>query len=225
MDGSAADPAFALLKQGIAHVMSGDSSTGASTGGSTVGAAGQVAPRSKVSRKWRMPLLPTIVALVCGVAGAGALVWSISYPAQRAESGPAPESSVPDGRDSSASSQALIVPAHATATLPREDVTLTILSGKFERLNAETRSLSLRIRVSNNGTRSFYRTYYSNLRLVIDGVLHAPTDAPIAQVDASSAGEFDYRFDVPTTASRAVLRIIHDDQTAEIPLDFTTTKP
>ena len=136
-----------------------------------------------------------------------------------------PESSVPDGRDRAASSQALIVPAHATATLPREDVTLTILSGKFERLNAETRSLSLHIRVSNNGTRSFYRTYYSNLRLVIDGVLHAPTDAPIAQVDASSAGEFDYRFDVPITAGRAVLRIIHDDQTAEIPLDFTTTKP
>ena len=123
------------------------------------------------------------------------------------------------------SSQALIVPAHATATLPRENVTLTILSGKLERLNADTRSLSLHIRFSNNGTRSFYRTYYSNLRLVIDGVLHAPTDAPIAQVDASSAGEFDYRFDVPVTASRAVLRIIHDDQTAEIPLDFTTTKP
>ena len=223
--GSAADPAFALLKQGIARVMSGDSPTGVSSGGSTAGAVGQAAPRSQVSRKWRMPLLPTIVALVCGVAGAGALMWSISYPAQRAESGAAPESSVPDARDRDASSQALIVPAHATATLPRENVTLTILSGKFERLNAETRSLSLRIRVSNNGTRSFYRTYYSNLRLVIDGVLHAPTDAPIAQVDASSAGEFEYRFDVPTTASRAVLRVIHDDQTAEIPLDFTTTKP
>ena len=92
-------------------------------------------------------------------------------------------------------------------------------------MNADTPSLSLHIRFSNNGTRSFYRTYYSNLRLVIDGVLHAPTEAPIAQVDTLSAGEFDYRFDVPITATRAVLRIIHDDQTAEIPLDFTTTKP
>ena len=122
-------------------------------------------------------------------------------------------------------SQDLIVPAHATATLPRENVTLTILSGKLERLNADTRSLSLHIRFSNNGTRSFYRTYHSSLRLVIDGVLRSPTDAPIAQVEASSAREFDYRFDVPVTASGAVLRIMHDDQTAEIPLDFTTTKP
>ena len=219
--GSAADPAFSLLKQGIAHVMSG----GSSTPGSTVGAAGQVAPRSNVWRNWRMPLLPTIVALVCGAAGAGALMWSTGYPAQRAESGRSPESSVPQGRDRAASSQALIVPAHATATLPRENVTLTILSGKLAPLNADTRSLSLHIRFSNNGTRSFYRTYYSSLRLVIDGVLHAPTDAPIAQVDTSSAGEFDYRFDVPVTANRAVLRIIHDDQTVEIPLDFTTTKP
>jgi hypothetical protein len=125
--GSAADPAFALLKQGIAHVMSGGSSTG-STSGSTVGATGQVAPRSTASRTWRMPLLSTIVTLVCAVAGA-ALIWSISYSAQRAESGPAPESSVPEGRDRTPSSQALIVPAHATATLPRENVTLTILSG------------------------------------------------------------------------------------------------
>ncbi len=222
--GSAADPAFALLKQGIAHVMSAGSSTGRSSSGSTAGTSGQVAPRSTVARKWRMPLLPTIVTLVCGVAGAGALIWSISDPAQRAESGPAPESSVPEGRDRPPSSQALIVPAHAMVTLPRENVTLTILSGKFERLNADTRSLSLHIRFSNSG-RSFYRTYYSKLRLVIDGVLHAPTDAPIGHVDASSAGEFDYRFDVPVSASRALLRIIHDDQTAEIPLDFTTTKP
>jgi hypothetical protein len=221
--GSAADPAFALLKQGIAHVVSGGSPPGRSTSGSSVGASGQVAARSTVARKWRIPLLFTIVILVLGVAGAGALMWLVSYPAQRAESGPALESSVSQERDRAPSSQALIVPAHATATLPRENVTLTILSGRLERLNADTRSLSLHIRFSNNGTRSFYRTYYSNLRLVIDGVLRAPTDAPIAQVDASSSGEFDYRFDVPVTANRAVLRIIHDDQTAEIPLDFAAT--
>ena len=214
--GSLADPAFALLKHGIDHVLSG---------GSSAGAAGQVAPRSTVARRWRMPLASTIVTLVCAVAGAGALTWWLNYRAQRAESDPAPESSLSAGRDRAPSSQALIVPAEATATLPRENVTLTILSGKLERVNAETRSLSLHIRFSNNGTRSFYRTYYSNLRLVIDGVLHAPTDAPLAQVEVSSAGEFDYRFDVPVTASRAVLRIIHDDQTAEIPLDFTTAKP
>ena len=100
--------------------------------------------------------------------------------------GTAPESSVPEEHHRAPSSQALIVPAHATATLPRENVTLTILSGKLERLNADTRSLSLHIRFSNNGTRSFYRTYSSNLRLVIDGVLYAPTDAPLAQVDAST---------------------------------------
>jgi len=33
------------------------------------------------------------------------------------------------------------------------------------------------------------------------------------QVEASSAREFDYRFDVPATASRAVLRVMHGDET------------
>src|SRR5688572_11684888 len=81
--GSPADPAFALLKQGIAHVMSGDSATSHST----AGAAGQMAPRSTASHKWRMPLVATIVTPVCAVAGAGALTWWISDSAQRAASG------------------------------------------------------------------------------------------------------------------------------------------
>jgi len=105
--------------------------------------------------------------------------------------------------------------------LPRENVTLTILSGALERVNADTRALTLHIRVSNSGTRSFYRTYHSSLRLIIDGVPRAPTDSPSEQVEKLSAREFDYRFDVPAAATRAVLRLIHDDQTAEIPLDLT----
>ena len=72
----------------------------------------------------------------------------------------------------------------------------------------------------NQGTRSFYRTYYSDLRLIVDGVPRAPNDSLYEQVEKSSAREFDYRFDVPAVATRAVLRIIDDDQTDEIQLDI-----
>jgi hypothetical protein len=124
-----------------------------------------------------------------------------------------------------ATSQALVVPANAEATLPRERVTLTVLSGQLERLNAGTRALSLHIRFSNNGTRTFDRTYYTELRLLVDGVPRAPTSAPLEQIETLSAREFDYVFEVPATATRAVLRVSRGDETSDIPLDFTVTRP
>lgn len=166
-----------------------------------------------------------LLALAGVAAGTGAVLWSTGYLPARRESLPAAGASVETKQEGapsgSPSSHPLRVPANATVTLPRENVTLTILSGTVERVNAETRTLSLHIRFSNNGTRSFYRTYYSSLRLLVDGVLRSPTDPPMAQVDAVSAGEFDYRFDVPATATRAVLRVMHDDQSGEIALDLT----
>jgi hypothetical protein len=213
-DGSAGDPAFALLTQGIARVV-------AREGAPAVPA--MPAPRS--SRRLT-PAVITVVALGCLLAGSGALLWSSGYFDHRGDSAQAGESSAlrrrePVAPSQAASSQALTVPARAFVTLPRENVTLTILSGTLERLNADTRALTLHIRVSNNGTRSWYRTYYSTLRLIVDGVPRAPTDEPSEQVEKLSAREFDYRFDVPATATHAVLRVTHDDQMGEIPLDLT----
>jgi hypothetical protein len=213
-DGSASDPAFALLTQGIARVVAREGAHGVPTT--------PMAPRGPAKRVKTAVI--TLVIVVGVLAGGGAVLWSPGYFWQVDETAPAVaplSEAAPVSRDRGASSQALTVPAGAAVTLPRENVTLTILTGTLERLNAETRALTLHIRVSNNGTRSFYRTYYSTLRLIVDGVPRAPTDEPSEQVERLSAREFDYQFDVPATATHAVLRVTHDDQTGEIPLDLT----
>ena len=58
----------------------------------------------------------------------------------------------------------------------------------------------------------------------MNGVPVAPTTAPMDQIEASSAKEFDYVFEVPAAATRAVLRVIRGDQTSDIPLDFTAAR-
>jgi hypothetical protein len=209
--GSTTDPAFTLLTQGIAKVVAG--------GGPPAGPRASVGVRSTASRTPLARGTVTVVALGVLIA-VGAAIWASGF---LLRSDPAPARDVPTSPDRpivAASSQALTVPAHATVTLAREQVTLTILSGTLERVNADTRALSLHIRFANNGTRWFYRTYYSSLRLLIDGVPRAPRDPPIGQVEVSSVDEFDYRFDVPATATHAVLRVTHDDQEGEIALNF-----
>jgi len=212
--GSTADPAFTLLTQGIAKVVAG--------GGQPAGPRAPVAAGSTASRtQWTQG---TITVLALGVLiGVGAAIWASGLPLRSGPATPARDLPTSDDRTVVASSQALTVPARASVTLPREQVTLTILSGTLERVNADTRALSLHIRFANNGTRSFYRTYYSTLRLLIDGLPRAPRDAPLGQVEASSVDEFDYRFDVPATATHGVLRVTHDDQMGEIALDFAVT--
>jgi len=211
-DGSATDPAFAILTQGIAHV---------------VGRAGSqtVAPTQRMhggpTKRVKAGVI-TLVIVGCVLAVGGAVLWSPGYFWQDDATAPAvaPQSdAVPGLRDRDASPQALTVPAGAAITLPRQNVTLTILSGTLEPVNPDLRTLTLHIRFSNNGT-SFYRTYYSNLRLIVADVPRAPNDPPLEQVEAASAREFDYRFDVPATVTSAVLRVTHDDQTRDIQLDL-----
>lgn len=214
-NGSTADPAFTLLTQGIANVVAGGGQAPASRGPV---AAPSTAPRTRWTRGTATGV--TLGALIA----VGAAMWAGGF--LRARTAQAPGHDVPASRDravAAAASPSVMVPTHATVTLSREQVSVTVLSGTLERVNAGTRSLVLRVRFANDGTRSFYRTYYSSLRLLIDGVPHAPDDPPLEQVDASSVGEFDYRFDVPATATRGVLRVTHDDQAGEIPLGFDGT--
>ncbi len=213
--GSTSDPAFTLLTQGIAKVVAG--------GGRPVGPPVPVSVRSTASRTTSMrPMVAVLAPAV--LAGVGAAMWAGGFRPLRGDPAPAQGVSAPHDRTiAAASPHALTVPAQASVTLPREQVTLTILSGTLDRLNADTRLLSLHIRFANNGTRSFYRTYHSSLRLLIDGVPRAPNSPPIEQVETSSAREFDYRFDVPADATRGVLRVTHDDQAGEIALDFAVT--
>lgn len=211
-NGSTTDPEFALLTQGIARVIGEGAPRGVPVP--------RIETRAPARpRRWKAAMI-TAVILGCVLAGGAAVTWSNGYFRQRGDAARASNAPASQASGRVESARALVVPADATLTLPRENVVLTVLSGTLERLNADTRLLSLHIRVANQGTRSFYRTYYSDLRLVVDGVPRAPNDTLYEQVEKSSAREFDYRFDVPAAATHAVLRIIHDDQTDEIQLDI-----
>ena len=221
-DGSAMDPAFATLTRGIANVIAG--------GGDRTPHTRETRPPSATPKRSAWPAIAAVL-LVVVLASLGAVLWSGSGGSGRgASQATASGDREPDnlaraepgtanGATSSSAARLLSLPAQASVTLPRERVTLTILSGTLAPVNADTRLLSLRIRFANNGT-SFYRTYYSNLRLIIDEVPRAPNDPPLEQVDAASARELDYQFDVPAAAVRAVLRVTHDDQVGDIPLDI-----
>jgi hypothetical protein len=211
-NGSTTDPEFALLTQGIARVIGEGAPRGVRLP--------QVDTRVPARPKRLKAAAIAAVILGCVLAGGATVMWSNGYFRQRGTAPPARNAPDPRASGRVERTRALVVPADATLTLPRENVALTVLSGTLERLNADTRLLSLHIRVANHGTRSFYRTYYSDLRLVVDGVPRAPNDTLYEQVETSSAREFDYRFDVPAAATRAVLRIINDNQTDEIQLDF-----
>jgi hypothetical protein len=214
-DGSTINPEFALLTQGIARVIG----AGAPRGVRPV----QIETRSPARPRRQKAMITAVIVGVVLVGGA-AVTWSSGYFRQRGEAAPAGNVPVSQAGERTESTRALAVPADATLTLPREKVLLTVLSGTIERLNADTRLLSLHIRVANNGTQSWYRTYYSTLRLVVDDVPLAPNDLLYEQVEKSSAREFDYRFNVPAAATRAVLRIIHDDQTDEIQLEIPAVR-
>lgn len=214
-NGSTTSPEFALLTQGIARVIGEEVPLRVRLP--------QVETRARAKPKRLKAAVITSVILGCVLAGGAAVTWSNGYFRQRGEA--VPTSTAPASRASGRveSARALVVPADATLTLPRQNVALTVLSGTLVQLNADTRLLSLHIRVANHGTRSFYRTYYSDLRLIVDGVPRAPNDSLYEQVETSSAREFDYRFDVPAASTRAVLRIIDDDQRDEIQLDLSAT--
>jgi hypothetical protein len=210
--GSSSDPEFQLLAEGIAALVGGGAGAGPASG--DIVSEAQVRPTAPIGRS----VLPMTRSTVAGLMIAGALIVAVVWSA----AGRAPVAETPKG--DVAGMQTLAVPAGAEATLPREQMTLTVLSGKLERLSAASRMLSLRIRFSNHGT-NFDRTYYTDLRLVMNGVSLAPTTAPLDQIEAASAREFDYVFEVPATATRAVLRVIRGDETSDIPLDFTAARP
>jgi hypothetical protein len=58
----------------------------------------------------------------------------------------------------------------------------------------------------------------------VDGVPRAPISAPLEQIETSSAREFDYVFEVPATATRAVLRVSRNDETSDIPMNLTVIR-
>jgi hypothetical protein len=123
-----------------------------------------------------------------------------------------------------AAQPSLTLPAGMEAKLAGGKLTMRILTLRLEPLNAEKRTLRATVRLIND-SESLDRTYYTLFRLLVDDVPHEPMDPPLEQVEAHSAKEFEYVFEVPTEANKAVLRLMRGQEAIDIPLDLATATP
>ena len=108
-------------------------------------------------------------------------------------------------------------PEGKTLRLSGGNLILDIISARLEPFNADARLLRFRIRFTNNA-KTFERSYYLTLRVVANGVPLAPRDPPLEQIEAQSALEIEYVFEIPATTGAASLRVSKDPQVMELPI-------
>jgi hypothetical protein len=140
---------------------------------------------------------------------------------------PAGSSSAAESRAPLDSPPSAVGPADAIGSLsvgpPSEvrlkggSLVLSVLTAKLEPFNAEMRVLNIRLRIVNN-MKSFDRSYYSELRAVADGLPQAPVDPPLEQIEAHSAKDLTYTFRLPAAVRNLTLRIMRDEEVADIPV-------
>lgn len=114
----------------------------------------------------------------------------------------------------------LAVPAESEVVLEDGRLVVALKGMRLRPYSADRQRLTLTVRFTTAGS-SFARTYSTDLRLVVGGVEIAPEDPPVEQIDAHSSREFDYRFVVPRDARAANLRVIHGEESQELPLDLS----
>jgi hypothetical protein len=130
-----------------------------------------------------------------------------------------PPSTTTQGRSTPATAQAIRPPSPSQVKLARGDIVIDILRGRVEPYNATTRSLALRIRLTNNGNYGV-NFWASSFRLVIDGVPRAPTNGLNEIVDGHAAKDGDVIFDVPDDARSVALRLVWSEEQTDVPLDL-----
>jgi hypothetical protein len=93
-----------------------------------------------------------------------------------------------------------------------------MLDGRIEPIAASS-LLTLRFRVANH-SRYGMALSGGNFRLLTDGQSLAPTTAPNVALEAETTTDADVVFEVPRDAKTVMLRIAHDRETAEVPVDL-----
>lgn len=123
-----------------------------------------------------------------------------------------------------ATQQSIMLPAGMEAKLAGGKIVVKILALRLEPLNAEKRTLRATIRLTNN-SEDYTSEYETLFRLLADDVPRAPTGTPGGGVNAQSAKEFEYVFEIPAKVSKLVLRLIRDQEAIDIPVDLATASP
>lgn len=146
-------------------------------------------------------------------------------------SGPAPQSSASVGQISTApasnptdiSSGSL--PSGMEATVG--DLVYKVLAANLVPFNGENKSLKLKIRGTNTNSRYDVVLGSSSLRLIVDGVPHAPSNNFYEVVSNQSAKEGEFDFEVPSSARKVILQISDESTGAmgQIPFDLGAVTP
>jgi hypothetical protein len=120
---------------------------------------------------------------------------------------------------SKAAAQAVRLPSPSQVKLAHGDIVIDLLRARLEPYNATTRSLALRVRLTNNGNYGV-NFWTASFRLVVDGVPRAPNNGLNEVVDGRAAKDGDVVFDVPTEAKSVAVRLIWGDEQTDVPLEL-----
>lgn len=158
--------------------------------------------------------------VIAGLALVLAVVWLY-----RSGSSPVPSASNGPGGGRPDSSAAAEGPAYAIdiptsgAEVAYGNLIYTPVAGSVQSRGSSTR-VWLRVRVSNDG---FYdaNVWDSSFRLVVGGSVVAPNGGLNEVLEHRSIRQYVVRFDVPSKPARAILRIVSQDKSADVPLDLT----
>jgi len=172
-------------------------------------------------------ILTGVAALITAVTG---LMVALNHAGSRTEERVTPSSqSVPagaPGRSPAESrspgprggdAQPVALPALNRVRLASGNAIVTILSAQVEPIDAERRSLKLRVRYMNGGRypANFWSDSY---RLIVSEVPRAPTNLLDEVVDGDSAKEGDVVFEVPVSAKDVMLQISAGEEKSRVPL-------
>lgn len=140
---------------------------------------------------------------------------SLSVPVGAQPGSPA-ESRTPGQAGGAGRAESIALPALSRVKLGGGVADVTILSAEIEPLDAERRSLKLRVRYLNGGRypANFWSDSY---RLIVDDVPRAPTNLLNEVVPGDSAKEGEVIFELPVSAKDVVLQISSGEEKSRLP--------
>jgi hypothetical protein len=164
-------------------------------------------------------ILTGLAAIVTAVTG---LIVAFNHTGSRSELAPQAAAASPSERQPPLSSgaasgtQAVPLPALHQVKLAGGNVVITILSAQIEPIDAERRSLKLRVQYLNAGSYSG-NFWSSSFRAIVDDAPRAPTNFLDEVVASDSAKDGDVVFEFPNSVKDFVLQIGSGDDKSRIP--------
>jgi hypothetical protein len=127
----------------------------------------------------------------------------------------------PRGSDTSAGARAYAIAIPRVSEVAYGDLIYTVLAGGVMPHGASN-TLRLRVRFSNEG-RYPANFWDASFRLAARGEVLSPTSGLNEIVDGHSVQQGIVSFDVPSGNTKVVLRVLNQNDAAEIPLDLAST--